>query len=270
MTVGCEQAARWTDPWIDGELDPSAALMVEEHLSRCASCRAEAERVRTLKRSLGALRETSAPPALRRKVLAALDAYDQSQEFERAAVARRRHARNFAIAGAALAGVVLAQGLKLRAGVVAPANTAMAGMLPVVEDIAERHARELPLEVNNSDPAAVTQWFRGKLDIPVRPVMFQGMEARLLGARISDVQNHMAAALYYDVDGRRMTVFVFDGARFPRSAEPSSMLHGHPVYTTSAHGYTVTLTEQQGIGYAIASDLPPQECARMVAHAEMR
>ena len=270
MTIGCEQAARWTDPWLDGELDPSAAMRIEEHIAECPACRAEADMVRSLKRSLAGLREGPASPALRRKVLAALDAHDDAQDVERAAVARRRHGRNFALAGAALAGVVLAQGLKLRAGAPGAASPAMAGMLPVVEDVAERHARELPLEVSNSDPAAVSQWFRGKLDIPVRPMLFRGREARLLGARLSDVQNQMAAALSYDVDGRRMTVFVFDGARMPRTGASAVMVQGRPVYTTSAHGYTVALTEQQGIGYAIASDLPPQECARIVSHAEMR
>lgn len=267
MMVSCEQASRWTDAWIDGELDPSAALLVEDHLAGCAGCRAEADMIRKLKRGLGALREDCAPTALRFRITAALDACEREQEAERGAVQRRKHGRNFALAGAALAGVVLANGVKLRTG--APATTT-AGMLPVVEDIAERHARELPVEVSNSDPAAVTRWFRGKMDIPVRPVMFRGMTARLVGARISNVQDQMAAALTYDVDGRRMTVFVFDNARMPRLEASTAMVHGRPVYTTSAHGYTVTLTEQQGIGYAIASDLPPHECARIVAHAEMR
>lgn len=269
MAVSCEQATRWTDAWIDGELDPSAALLVEDHLAACACCRAEADMIRKLKRGLGALREDCAPTALRFRITAALDACDREQEAERAAVARKKHARNFALAGAALASVVLANGARVRTGATPPLSTA--GMLPVVEDVAERHARELPVEVSNSDPAAVQQWFRGKMDIPVRPVMFRGMPARLVGARISNVQNQMAAALTYEVDGRRMTVFMFDSARLPHIAETSDvMVHGRPTYTTSAHGYTVTFTEQQGIGYAIASDLPPQECARIVAHAEMR
>lgn len=266
MTVSCEQAARWTDAWIDGELDPSAALLVEEHLGRCACCRAEADMVKKLKRACGAMREDCAPTALRYRVTAALDAYDREQEAERASVQRKKHARSFALAGAALAGVVMANGFKHRS----TAPVAAAGMMPVVEDIAERHARELPVEVNNSDPTAVSQWFRGKLDIPVRPVNFRGMPARLVGARLSNVRDQMAAALYYDVDGRRMTVFVFDHALMPRGGDPAAVMHGRPVYVTSSHGYTVTFTEQQGVGYAIASDLPPQECARIVARAEVR
>ncbi len=266
MSVSCEQATRWTDAWIDGELDPSAALLIEDHMAGCGCCRAEADMIRKLKRGLGALREDCAPTALRYRITAALDACDREQEAERASVVRKKHARNFALAGAALAGVVMANGFKQRAAVPVTA----AGMLPVVEDIANRHARELPVEVTNSDPAAVSQWFRGKLDIPVRPVTFRGSQARLVGARISNVQNQMAAALYYDVDGRRMTVFVFDHTLMPRTVESTAMVQGRPVYVTSSHGYTVTFTEQQGIGYAIASDLPPQECARIVARAEMR
>lgn len=266
MSVSCEQATRWTDAWIDGELDPSAALLIEDHMARCACCRAEADMIRKLKRGLGALREDCAPTALRYRITAALDACDREQEAERASAQRKKHARNFALAGAALAGVVMANGYKQRS--VGP--VAAAGMLPVVEDIADRHARELPVEVTDSDPAAVSRWFRGKLDIPVRPVNFRGSQARLVGARLSNVQSQMAAALYYDVDGRRMTVFVFDPTLMPRAVEPAAMAQGRPVYVTTSHGYTVTFTERQGVGYAIASDLPPQECARIVAHAEVR
>ena len=264
MTFGCDEARRWLDPWIDQELDPSAALHVEAHMARCACCRAEADDIRALKRSLAGMREDCAPTALRMKITAALDAVDEEHEACESAARRRKHATGFAVASAALAGVVLAAGYRTRS------DTMTAGVLPVIEDIAQRHARELPSEVEASDPAAVTRWFRGKLDIPVRPVMFRGTPARLVGARISNVRDQMAAALYYDVDGRRMTVFVFDHALMPRSVESTAMVQGRPVYVTSSHGYTVTFTEQQGIGYAIASDLPPQECARIVAHAEMR
>lgn len=267
MTFGCDEARRWVDPWLDHELDPSAALHVEAHMARCARCRAEADSLRSIKRSLAGMREDCAPTALRMKITAALDAVDDEQEAQESAARRRKHATGFAVASAALAGVVLASGYRTRA------DTMTAGVLPVVEDIAQRHARELPAEVEASDPAAVSQWFRGKLDIPVRPVMFRGMPARLVGARISNVRDQEAAAIYYDVGGHHMTVFVFDGALVPamtRGAVRAAGVDGRPYYVTSAHGYTVTLTEQQGVGYAIASDLPEQECARIVAHAELQ
>ncbi len=279
MTFGCDEATRYIDPWVDGELDPSAAVHVEAHLAKCCACRGEADAVKRLKKAMAGLREDSAPTALRFRLTAALDAVDAQHDHERSAVKRRRNAVGMALTGAALAGVVLAQGLRVRSlqtrteALYGSASPAMAGMLPVVSDLAQRHARELPLEVEASDPAEVAQWFRGKLDIPVRPVLFRGMPARLVGARISDVRSHLAAALYYDVGGRRVTVFVFDGSLLPRAeAGPhdTAIIDGRPCYVGSSHGYTVTLTEQQGVGYAIASDLPAQENVRFVASAELR
>jgi hypothetical protein len=89
---------------------------------------------------------------------------------------------------------------------------------------------------------------------------------RLVGARISSVQNQMAAALYYDVGGRRKTVFVFDRNLMGHDGSPP----GPPVVISSSHGYTVTLTERQGVAYAIASDLPPQETALVAQGVEVR
>lgn len=276
MTFGCEEATRYIDPWVDGELDPTAAVHVEAHLSRCCACRGEAETLKRLKKMMAGLREDSAPTALRFRLTAALDAVDAQQEQDKASVKRRRNAVGMALTGAALAGVVLANGFRVRSlqqrGEYPEGSPAMAGMLPVVSDLAQRHARELPVEVENSDPAQVAQWFRGKLDIPVRPVQFRGMPARLVGARISDVRSHLAAALYYDVGGRRVTVFVFDGSLLPpqvQGEQDVELIDGRPCYVGSSHGYTVTLTEQQGVGYAIASDLPPRENVRIVASAQL-
>jgi len=261
MTCGCDEARRWLDAWADQELDPSAALHVEAHMAHCAVCRREADNLKHLKRALAGLREESAPTALRFKIAAALDACDRARETEQTAARRRKHALGFVLTGATLASVLLASGHRPGAS----DATLSAAMLPVVEDCAQRHARELPVEVEASDPMAVAQWFRGKLDIPVRPVTFRNVSARLVGARISSVRDQMAAALYYDVGGRRMTVFVFNrevvGHGLPRQS---------PVIIPSSHGYTVMLTEQQGVAYAIASDLPPQETARIVQGVEVR
>lgn len=281
MTFGCEETERYIDAWADGELDPSAAAHVEAHLARCPDCRDVASVLQQLKRTLAGCREDCAPTVLRHRVLAALDAEDDGRLMAEASRRRKRHALGVALTGAALAGVVLAQGWKARQG---PSDDAMgmstgpqmAGVLPMLEDVAQRHARELPAEVEASDPVQVAQWFRGKLDIPVRPMAFRGMTARLVGARISNVRDRTAAALYYDVGGRRMTVFVFDGGRgLPRSlaATPGgalSMVRGQPMYVGSAHGYTISLTEREGVAYAIASDMPPQECARVVESADLR
>ena len=281
MTFGCAETERYVDAWADGELDPSAAAHVEAHLARCPGCREDAAVGKQLKRALAGCREDCAPTALRHRVLAALDADDDTRAVAESARRRKRHALGVALTRAALAGVVMAQGLRVRHGGGEGVGgggegPALAGVLPVLEDVARGHARELPAEVEGSDPAQVAQWFRGKLDIPVRPMAFRGMPARLVGARISNVRDRVAAALYYDVGGRRMTVFVFDGGQgLPRSlaATPGgalSIVQGRPMYVGSVHGYTISLTEREGVAYAIASDLPPRECARVVESADLR
>lgn len=271
MSFGCSETLRWIDCWLDGELDPSAAMLVETHVTRCSSCGHEADTIRSLKRAMAGMREASCPTALRHRIAAALDEADACEAQTHANARRRRHGVSFALTGAALAGVVLARGLANRDGATPLGTpTQMAGVLPVVEDVAQRHARDLPAEVAASDPAQVAQWFRGKLDIPVRPVVFRGSQSRLLGARISNVRNQMAAALYYDVSGRRVTVFVFDGALMPRDNVEAAVVDGRPVYVGSSHGYTVTLMEQHGVGYAIATDMPMQESVRFVTSADLR
>ena len=52
MTFGCDEARRWVDPWIDQELDPSAAMHVEAHMARCADCRAEGSDPRASERGI--------------------------------------------------------------------------------------------------------------------------------------------------------------------------------------------------------------------------
>jgi anti-sigma factor RsiW len=272
MMFGCEETRRYVDAWVDGELDPGASLLVEAHIAECGGCHAEADGIRSLKRTFAALRESDrAPMPLRAKLLAALDAEDGAQRDAIASAKRRKHAAGFVLAGAALAGLVVTTG---RVNTTAPdMPVASAGMVPpVLEDIATRHARDLPVEVRAGDPGQVANFFRGRLDIPVRPVTFRGVPAQLVGARISNVRDRMAAALFYDVGGRRVTVFVFDSSLLPRQgggAVYRTIVNNQPVYVGNAHGYTVAFSEYDGVGYALASDLPAQDAIRMVAQAEV-
>ena len=176
------------------------------------------------------------------------------------------------LAGTALAGFVLVTGrhtTTMPAGV----NTE-AGFIPsVLEDIAAGHARSLPAEVSGAQPEQVANFFRGRLNIPVRPVSFHGIPAHLVGARFSNVGDHMAAALFYDVSGRRVTVFVFDSALMPRVSYgvQRHVLHDNrQILVGNAHGYTVAFSEQGGVGYAVASDLPTQDALRIVEHADIQ
>ena len=177
------------------------------------------------------------------------------------------------MAGAALTTLAIATGWRGAGRSTGPvAGAAM--MPPLLEDIAQRHARNLPSEVSGAQPEQVANFFTGRLDIPVRPVRFHGVSARLVGARISHVWDRMAAALYYDVGGRRVTVFVFDSAVLPRAFDTESLqpirVNDHPAYVGNARGYTVVLSERGGVAYAVTSDLPPSDTLGIVSHADIQ
>jgi hypothetical protein len=67
-----------------------------------------------------------------------------------------------------------------------------------------------------------------------------------------------------------MTVFVFDGSRVSHDGMVREVVGGRSFYVASSRGYTVTFTQQRGVGYAIASDLPPQDSVRLLAASDLR
>lgn len=275
MMFGCEETRRYVDAWVDGELDPGASLHVETHVGRCEACRAEAEMIQSLKRAMAGLREQDqAPAALRSRVMMMLEAEDKAADNEVRSAQKRKHAAGFMLAGAALAGFIVATGRHTASPQGAAGMEMQTASLipPVLEDIAERHARELPVEVSGAHPEQVQNFFRNRLDIPVRPLAFHGVAAQFVGARISNVRDQMAAVLYYDVGGRRVTVLVFDPSLLPRQSYGVARvtLNSQPVYVGNVHGYTVALAERGGVGYAVASDLPQQDALRIVAQADLQ
>src|SRR6185503_14339165 len=119
-------------------------------------------------------------------------------------------------------------------------------------------------------PRQVASWFRGKLEFPVRPMEFNRPDVRLIGARISNVQDREAAAFYYDVHGRRVTVLVFEPPAQSRPAVQHTNVLGHGIYYGRAHGYTVPVVQHNGITYAIAGDLDSRSLLQLAASAQVR
>lgn len=270
---GCQEACRYLDAWVDGELDPTAALHVEAHLATCAACRSEAELLHTLKRTLAGLREqTPAPPRLRSQLAMLLDAEDSRQTDQTRAQSKRKHAAGFAVAGAALAGLVLATRGDVAGRAAGGEDVSRAGIVPqLLENIVQGHTRELPVEVSGR-PEQVASFFRNRLEVPVRPMLFPNMPAQLVGGRFSDVRDHTAATLYYDYNGRRVSVFVFDPALLPQAEAgvERRVVGNRPVYVARVRGYTVAFSEIDGVGYAVASDLPTQDTLSIVQHASLQ
>ncbi|GIW71082.1 MAG: hypothetical protein KatS3mg102_0624 [Planctomycetota bacterium] len=109
----CHEVQQLLSAFVDDELDCCRSHQIDQHLERCAGCRAEMEQIRLLDaRVRAAGRSESCPPALRERVRAALAA----ELAAGAGAARRRRlfarlVRYGGLAAAVLVAAVLGVGL---------------------------------------------------------------------------------------------------------------------------------------------------------------
>ena len=284
----CRLVERYRDAYVDGEVDPTTAIELEHHLAACTKCQEGVAFTRGFKAQVrDALEGAHAPATLRDRIIAALDEVDreraeQGHPFVRVVTLRAR----YAVPLAAAAAVLMAVGWSLVADEEAggqhahgeppvrslSATTASASTsIPIFEDVVRVHTNDLPADVRGEQPQEVTNWFRNKVSFPVRPAEFERNDARLLGARLSNVRERGAAALFYDVGGSRVTVVVFD-----RPSQPlgdglrRTHLLGREVRYQQVGGYVVPVREQSGITYAFTGDLDRGSLLRLAATAHVR
>jgi anti-sigma factor (TIGR02949 family) len=307
--ISCRVVRRHVDAHVDGELDTTTQVEFDSHLASCPHCRDEAAFTQAIKaETKRALGGTRAPEALRLRLLSALEqapplgaqplgaqplgaqpggaqpggAQQSSDASEGAEASRpplsveatparpaKPRRRGYLVAAryvvpAAAAAVVFAafatRSDERRVGTVAE---------PLFEDVVRRHASEYPVEVRGSAPE-VSGWFRGRLDFQARPVVFEGdSQARLVGGRLSNVREQEAAAFYYDVHGRRVTVMVFEPPRDAmRSGAERVQVGDRELYYRQVHGYTVPFVERDGLTYAFTGDLDSQSMIQLAATAQ--
>ncbi|UJR81120.1 zf-HC2 domain-containing protein [Sandaracinus amylolyticus] len=293
--IPCRVVRRHLDALVDGELDTSAQVEFDSHLASCPVCREHAAFARsvkqTIKQELGTVK---APEHLRLRVLTAIQSAPPPQAIaprpidvpsvDESAKApreprRRRGLRvwmlpaRYAVPAAAAAVFFVALGARTDDGEADEAAVAATAM-PLFEDVVRRHSSDHPAEVAGP-PQQVVGWFRGKLEFPVRPVEFDRADARLLGARLSNIRERDAAAFYYEVRGHRVTVVVFEP---PQRAMPIQIfrgaqrvsLHGRELYYRQVRGYTVPVVEHDGLTYAFTGDLDRQTMIQLAASARVQ
>lgn len=256
--MNCRELEHLLSPYLDGELDASERVVIEQHLASCQGCAGHVEVQRhNLSLIRAAAREGSpaAPEALRAKVLGRLR------------VEERQSFRHRAVRWSALAASV--------AVVAATAHHEYRVFLRrrYVEDAALRHARQLPLEIQQPSPEQLEAWFRGKLDHPVSVPRF--VNATAAGARLLNVREKPAAYIRYDAarsdDARPRQVGLFviddDDQDIDVGALPQPNLG-------SSNGYNVVSWRNGDLTYILTSDLdegdirqllPPSGSARPAA-----
>jgi anti-sigma factor (TIGR02949 family) len=292
--LGCREAARFLDSYVDGELDPSAVLSIDAHVSGCSPCSERIALLRSIKRAVRAdASAESAPASLRARLARSAAALHEEEELPVAKSTRVNTAPvtdrappswRSALPWAAAAAAAIAVGGGVRNyrspdGTAALASNS-AARAQILEEFAVTHARPLPPE--ELDPARVTKVFSPIVGVPVRPIRLSDVAMandlyrfNFAGARLMNLRdNEPAATLFYEraAGNGRITVFVYDPNRIsvrsscclePRivraKGEDRTILVGH------AKGYSLAVAEHDGVGYALSSDIAEDEVVELAA-----
>lgn len=237
----CEEIGKYLDAYVDGELEAGLMLEVESHIDGCESCAARKRLKQDLKSQIAALgKQIQAPEHLRQRV----------------ATLSSRHRRRRLIVLATAAPLAAAAALLLVLVLGSDSPEGGEPLAAVVDDVVQRHARELPMEIEGADPAAAASWFRGKVDFPVRVPRLDLQNASFDGARLSHVRDHQAAHVVYTVDGHRVTLMIFNTGDIAIRGGDLVRVAGRDVVLGRRKGFNVAVMLDGDMAYAFSSELP--------------
>jgi anti-sigma factor RsiW len=241
--MDCRDLDSLLPAYLDGELLAEDRGGLEGHLAGCSPCGRKAEVARHNHASLRNAARSSpalAPQALRERVARALRA-------ERTRLARRR----------ALRYSTAAAGLLMMLGLAQQQWRAHQRRLHL-EDAAQRHARNYPLEIQQPSNQKLEAWFGGKLDHRVTVPHFANATAT--GARLLNVREKPAAYIRYDATpSGQLGLFVFgDQARdLDLGTRPEAS-----VMTTL--GYNVVSWRDGDVVYELVTDLDEHDIRELL------
>lgn len=267
--MSCASVRRHVGALVDGELDPSSLLELERHVDACPTCQesvAFERRFRALSRE--ALSSPHTPEGLRARIAMALDEADKARDAHAATDAPLSYKTIFVLASAAA--TVLVLGATLTSD--GPSSLASLGAAGIFDDVVRLHSSGLPVDVapdaHAGGPQVVTRYFQNKVQFPVRPTEFERPDVRLVGARLSNVREQRAAALFYDVRGARMTVVVFEAPRMVDELQPVRW-RGREIYVRDVHGHPVPVRRSGSLQYAFTGDLDRHALLDLAASARV-
>lgn len=260
----CELIDRRIGAYIDGELDPMSMLDVERHVEACARCQEMLvfeERFRGLVRE--SLEGVEPPRNLKAQILSSIDSSER--KAARGSLAAR--AAQVFVAAASLT-LIVGIGLQQRALSPEPLAFHEASLSPpslVLDEVVRIHSSALPADVRAQAPSEISHYFRDKVSFPVQPAVFDDGEVRLMGARLHPVGSRTAAVLYYEVEGRRVTVVVTD-RDLP---DPTGRLREGEVAYRDVGGYTLPVVKVGRLTYIFTGDVERETLLRLARSARL-
>ena len=273
--MNCAMIDKYVGPYVDDELEVGTRIEFDEHFDACEVCQ---ERLAFELASRDWLREslktdvTEVPSNLRANVLAALDAEEEGHE-DLAEIVPLSTSSAWSTAwrlvpAAAATALVIFGGTAWRSHQASADDAAL-------QDVVRVHAASLPSDVafDVTDPETgaeqVNEWFRGRVEFPVRAAEFESRDMRLVGARLSNVRERRAAALYYELGGQRVTVVVTDADVADDDGE-AIQIGSQQIRYGEALGRQVPVRREAGLNYAFTGDVDRETLLQLAASARVR
>jgi anti-sigma factor (TIGR02949 family) len=240
--MNCDDADRFLDAYLDGELEPAKKAELERHLAGCPECEEKLAHLRRLRDFVAAnAPHYPAPPELKGKVLARLEVARKSNLIS---LARQPwlYAAALLVISLVLAWLKFFPNHEEEIADQAVANFKRAALLERVCDIV------------SPDPGVVKPWFVGKVDFSP-PVVLPGLNFQMRGGRLDVINNRKVAAVTYKRGKDLFTVFVW-----PDAGKPI------PMKNWSISGNTVCSWNVKGLNCVAVSNMTEQGLGEVVDH----
>lgn len=237
--MGCEWQVK-LDSYVDGELSPEELAECEQHLRDCRQCATTVLGCLQMKRAIRAAATSRYAPTseLRLRIRQTISPAPPMW--------RRFWVPQFALAAAAL--VLLVVGAALWLTRPRPANFA--------RELLDQHVATLaspnPVDVLSSDRHTVKPWFEGRLPFTFNLPDLQGSPFRLIGGRVTYLQQSPGAHLLFGIRKHQISVFILQGRGLCRQVGQFS-----PEIRQS--GFTIDTWSQGGLCYALVGDTGPSD-----------
>ena len=256
--MNCHECHDFIDPYIDNELDVSAAILVKQHLRNCSQCQQLLEARNALRDLLNNPQlQFEAPDSLPRRIQSALPVATPSARHRSVGRSVMPWFTVPLALAAALAVVFGLQFLNQRGMFDRSGGNALA------EEVISSHVRSLLaahlLDVPSSDQHTVKPWFDGKLKFspPVQDFTTQGFP--LMGGRLDYINGREVAALVYHRNKHIINLFI----------APSESGRTEAVQSSAKDGYNVLHWARDGFEFWAVSDVSAGDL-RAFADLEMK
>ena len=254
----CDEFLSAIDPYLDSELSVFDVVRMHRHLVGCERCRRVMNSEVALHALLSAEETQDQPgPSLRDQILQRVSAEDDGVSDV------RRGRGRFAVLSAVLTGVALVAVLVL---LMISGSTGRKPLAPFATELAAKHLLYSRgpgdlLELKTSDANRMTAWLESRLGSSQRLPRLPGANDRLVGGRISSVEDFPAAYLLYEVGGRKVSLFVTKLLPGIRLGAKEEHIKGVELYASVINGVTVAWWEDEDAGRvyaAVSTDRPGQ------------